>query len=61
MIVGAAVGTNEKDIDRVYKLLESKVDLIVVDTAHGHTKKVLTIIQHFLQEYLLLEIVFVKF
>ena len=44
MIVGAAIGTNEKDIDRVYKLLESKVDLIVVDTAHGHTKKVLTII-----------------
>ena len=44
MIVGAAVGTNEKDIDRVYKLLESKVDLIVVDTAHGHTKKVLAII-----------------
>jgi len=44
MIVGAAVGTNEKDIDRVYKLLESKVDLIVVDTAHGHTEKVLTII-----------------
>jgi len=40
MIVSAAVGTNEKDIDRVYKLLESKVDLIVVDTAHGHTKKV---------------------
>ena len=43
--VGAAVGTNEEDIDRVYKLLESKVDLIVVDTAHGHTKKVLTIIK----------------
>jgi len=44
VIVGAAVGTNEEDIDRVYKLLESKVDLIVIDTAHGHTKKVLTII-----------------
>ena len=44
MIVGAAVGTNEGDMDRVYKLLESKVDLIVVDTAHGHTKKVLTTI-----------------
>ena len=25
--------------------MESKVDLIVVDTAHGHTKKVLTIIK----------------
>jgi len=45
IFVGAAVGTNEEDIDRVYKLLESKVDLIVVDTAHGHTKKVLTIIK----------------
>jgi IMP dehydrogenase len=45
IIVGAAVGTNEEDIDRIYKLLESKVDLIVVDTAHGHTKKVLTIIK----------------
>ena len=41
MLVGAAVGTTEEDIDRVYKLLESKVDLIVVDTAHGHTEKVL--------------------
>jgi len=49
IIVGAAVGTNEKDIDRIYKLLESKVDLIVVDTAHGHTKKVLTIIKRIKQ------------
>ena len=41
MIVGAAIGTNKKDIDRIYKLIENKVDLIVIDTAHGHTKKVL--------------------
>ena len=45
MLVGAAVGTTEKDIERIYKLLESKVDLIVVDTAHGHTKKVSAIIK----------------
>ena len=44
MIVGAAIGTSEKDVDRIYKLLEAKVDLIVVDTAHGHTKKVLNTI-----------------
>ena len=44
MIVGAAIGTGDKDIDRIYKLLEAKVDLIVVDTAHGHTKKVLNTI-----------------
>ena len=45
LLVGAAVGTNFKDLDRVYRLLESKIDLIVVDTAHGHTKKVFLIIQ----------------
>ena len=44
MIVGAAIGTNEEDIKRVYKLLDSKVDLIVVDTAHGHSKKVINTI-----------------
>ena len=44
MIVGAAIGTGKKDIERVYALLESEVDLIVVDTAHGHTKKVSEII-----------------
>ncbi len=45
LIVGAAVGTSSKELDRVYKLLDSGVDLIVVDTAHGHTKKVMTIIK----------------
>ena len=45
LLVGAAVGTGEDDIDRVYKLLESHVDLIVIDTAHGHSKKVLSIIK----------------
>ena len=45
LLVGAAVGTGEDDIDRVHKLLESHVDLIVIDTAHGHSKKVLSIIK----------------
>ena len=45
LLVGAAVGTKKEDIDRVYKLLKSKVDLIVIDTAHGHTKKVIEIIK----------------
>jgi len=44
MIVGAAIGTGKNDIERVHALLESEVDLIVVDTAHGHTKKVAEII-----------------
>jgi len=45
LIVGAAVGTSSMELDRVYKLLASGVDLIVVDTAHGHTKKVMSIIK----------------
>ena len=45
LLVGAAVGTKKEDIDRVYKLLESKVDLIVIDTAHGHTRKVIDTIK----------------
>ena len=42
LIVGAAVGTNEDDIDRTRSLVSNGVDLIVIDTAHGHSKKVLT-------------------
>ena len=42
LIVGAAVGTNEDDIDRARSLVSNGVDLIVIDTAHGHSKKVLT-------------------
>jgi len=43
--VGAAIGVNPKDIEKVYKLLEAKVNLIVIDTAHGHTQKVLSMIK----------------
>ncbi|WP_457600067.1 IMP dehydrogenase [Hydrogenivirga sp.] len=39
--VGAAVGTGEDALDRVAALVEAGVDLIVVDTAHGHSKRVL--------------------
>ena len=39
--VGAAIGTNKDDFDRVRSLIFNGVDLIVIDTAHGHSKKVL--------------------
>ena len=41
LIVGAAIGTNEEDIDRAKALISSGADLIVIDTAHGHSEKVL--------------------
>ena len=39
--VGAAVGTGEDAEERVQALVEAGVDLVVVDTAHGHSKRVL--------------------
>ena len=41
LFVGAAVGTNKEDIDRAKSLINSGCDLIVIDTAHGHSEKVL--------------------
>ena len=41
LIVGAAIGTNQEDLDRARSLISNGVDLIVIDTAHGHSKKVL--------------------
>ncbi len=40
LLVGAAVGASITEFDRARAILQSGVDLIVVDTAHGHTKKV---------------------
>jgi IMP dehydrogenase len=39
--VGAAVGTGAETPDRVTALVEAGVDVIVVDTAHGHSKGVI--------------------
>jgi len=41
LIVGAAIGTNKEDLERARSLLINGVDLIVIDTAHGHSEKVL--------------------
>jgi len=40
-LVGAAIGTNKEDFDRARSLVSHGVDLIVIDTAHGHSEKVL--------------------
>jgi IMP dehydrogenase len=39
--VGAAVGTARSDLDRAGQLLAAGCDLLVIDTAHGHSKGVL--------------------
>jgi len=44
LIVGAAVGTNKEDLDRAKSLTDNGADLLVIDTAHGHSEKVLKIL-----------------
>lgn len=39
--VGAAVGVSESDIERASELIEVHCDVLVIDTAHGHSQKVL--------------------
>lgn len=39
--VGAAVGTSSETLARVEALIKAGVDVIVIDTAHGHSKRVI--------------------
>ena len=41
LLVGAAIGTSDDDLTRAKYLIDSGVDLLVIDTAHGHSEKVL--------------------
>ena len=45
LLVGAAVGAGPNEFKRAEAILKENVDMIVVDTAHGHTKKVSEIIK----------------
>ena len=46
LIVGAAVGAALNEFIRAKEIIKEGVDLIVVDTAHGHTKKVGEIVKY---------------
>ena len=43
--VGAAVGVGDAARERVEQLIQSRADVIVVDTAHGHSKGVLDMVK----------------
>ena len=49
--VGASVGTSAETEERVAALVEAGVDLLVVDTAHGHTQGVLDRVSHIKKAY----------
>ena len=45
ILVGAAVGASEQEMIRAKSILKQNLDIIVVDTAHGHSKKVADIVK----------------
>ncbi|MHA6261417.1 IMP dehydrogenase [Sporosarcina sp. CAU 1771] len=57
LLVGAAVGVTSDTLVRVQKLVEAEVDIIVIDTAHGHSKGVLDTVAQIRQAYPELEII----
>jgi IMP dehydrogenase len=55
--VGAAVGTTADTIERVEELLRVGVDLIVVDTAHGHSIRVLDTVKKLKKKFAGLDVI----
>lgn len=51
LLVGAAVGITKDMMERVDALNKAKVDVIVVDTAHGHSKGVIEAVRNIKEKY----------
>jgi IMP dehydrogenase len=51
LFVGAAVGVDKTVFDRIEALAAAHLDVLVVDTAHGHSKNVLDVVKHVAKNY----------
>jgi len=51
LMVGAAVGVSQEGLQRASRLIEAGVDLICVDTAHGHSEAVLKTVRAIKKEF----------
>ncbi len=51
LLAGAAIGVTTDMLDRVKALVESKVDVVVLDSAHGHSVNVLRGVEKVKNEY----------
>ena len=49
--VAAAIGTGEEHLKRAAALIEAGVDVIVVDTAHGHSKGVIEMVKQIKKKF----------
>ncbi len=51
LLVGAAVSVGHDTYERTAKLVEAGVDVIIVDTAHGHSQGVISTVKKLREEY----------
>ena len=51
LIVGGAIGTNKESLERAEELILQGADVIVIDTAHGHSKLVIDTLKHLRDKY----------
>lgn len=57
LVVGAAVGVKPETMDRITALVEVGVDVVCVDTAHGHSAYVLNVIKEIRKAFPYLQII----
>lgn len=57
LVVGAAVGVGANTLERVKALVEAGVDIITVDSAHGHSEGVINTVKQIRETYPELDIV----
>ena len=57
LLCGAAVGITANVLDRVKELIDAKVDVIVLDSAHGHSENVLKCVRMIKDKYSELQVI----
>jgi IMP dehydrogenase len=55
--VGAAIGITKDFVERAHALVEAGVDVITIDTAHGHSKNVVSALQTIKKEFPKLQVI----
>ncbi|HSJ08649.1 MAG TPA: IMP dehydrogenase [Longimicrobiales bacterium] len=51
LLVGAAIGTGPREMERAQALVDAGVDVLVIDTAHGHSAGVLDALERTRQQF----------
>ena len=57
LLCGAAVGITANVLERVQALVEAKVDVIVIDSAHGHSKNILSTLKEIKSKFPELQVI----